>query len=87
MKVKIDPSRCVGCGICAETLPLLFVMGPFHARVRYSTLTPPEELLVAQIAEDCPSGALRFEEEEVPSLAGRSAGNGYDEPDHDEQVG
>ena len=87
MKVKIDPSRCVGCGICAETLPRLFVMGPFHAQVRRSTLTPQEEPLVVQVAEDCPSGALRFEEEEVPSLTGRSAAHGYDEPDHDEQVG
>lgn len=76
MKVNIDVSKCAGCGLCAETLPQLFVMGPFYAQVRHSPLTLQEELLVAQIAEECPSGALRFEEEEVPSLAGRPAGNG-----------
>jgi len=87
MKVKIDPSRCVGCGLCAETLPQLFFMGPFHAKVRRENLTSQEEPLVAQIAEDCPSGALVFEEDEVPSLTRGPASDGYDESDHDEKKG
>ncbi len=87
MKVKIDTSRCVGCGLCAETLPQLFVMGAFHAQVRRRTLTPQEEPLVAQIAEDCPSRSILFEEDEVLSLARGSASDRNNEADHNENEG
>lgn len=84
MKAKIDPSRCVGCGLCVESLPQVFFMGPFYALSRQRTLSPQEESLVVQIAEDCPSGALSFEEDEVPSLMGGATRDGYNESNHDE---
>ncbi|GAB4365239.1 MAG: hypothetical protein Kow009_02030 [Spirochaetales bacterium] len=70
-----------------ETLPQLFSMGPFHANAGLRPLTPEEEILVARIAEDCPTGGILFEEE-IPVPSTRAAANyRHDESDHDEQKG
>ncbi|MBP7493914.1 MAG: ferredoxin [Spirochaetales bacterium] len=83
MKARIDLTRCAGCGFCAETLPQVFSMGQYHARVVRAMLSPSEEYSVMQIAEDCPAEAISFEEEDP--LPQGSPGDHYHTSYHNKQ--
>jgi len=57
-RVRLNPERCIGCGLCEETMPDVFAMGDYVAYVRTVTVGGSlyPELEVA--AQDCPVNAI-----------------------------
>ena len=58
MRVLVDEEKCVGCGLCEETLPGIFTMGRFTAKVTVEDV--PDAMIndVITLIEDCPAEAL-----------------------------
>ena len=63
----VDQQRCIGCGLCEETLPEVFRMGDYTAFVVQGPVegAQAEQLQIA--ARDCPVGAISLLETESGS--------------------
>ena len=61
MKAKVDPELCVGCGLCAETVPEVFELKDDKAVVTVDIVPPDLEVKVRQAAEECPVEAIEVE--------------------------
>lgn len=59
MTLHVDETRCIGCGMCAATVPEVFrVVGPVS-----TVLALPEADRVSRVldaANGCPVNAIRF---------------------------
>ena len=60
MKVKIEDT-CTACGLCVETCPEVFEMGPDMAQVVDENVPPEFEDAVQQAADECPVEAIIVE--------------------------
>jgi len=60
MKVKIEDT-CTACGLCVETCPEVFEMGPDIAQVVDEDVPPEFEDAVQQAADECPVEAIIVE--------------------------
>ncbi len=60
MKVKIEDT-CTACGLCVETCPEVFEMGPDMAQVIDADVPPEFEDAVQQAADECPVEAIIVE--------------------------
>jgi ferredoxin len=68
MKIRIDKSRCIGCGLCRNSAPTLFYINGYHAETFADSedLLKEDELLVCRLSdiiETCPAQAISVEEE------------------------
>jgi ferredoxin len=62
MFVDVNTKRCVGCGLCEENHPDIFVMGKRTAEVVSPIVSGDEAAGVRETAEDCPADAILIEE-------------------------
>lgn len=53
--VKIDKSKCIGCGACAAICPEMFELGPDG---KSQIKNPKAKCNVKEVAEACPVGAI-----------------------------
>jgi ferredoxin len=60
MKVRIEDT-CTSCGLCVDTCPEVFEMGPDMAQVIGDEVPPEFEEAVQQAAEECPVEAIIVE--------------------------
>jgi ferredoxin len=60
MKAKVTDA-CTACGLCVETCPEVFEMGPDIAQVKVETVPPDSEQEAQQAAEECPVEAIIIE--------------------------
>ncbi len=68
-EVFVDQKRCIGCGLCEETLPSTFSMGDYTAHVSNPVSeSHVEGLQIA--ARDCPVEAISYAEKELVDLPG-----------------
>ncbi|ORC37860.1 ferredoxin [Marispirochaeta aestuarii] len=58
MRVTINKQQCVGCGLCEELLPEVFIMQNQKSRVKQEGLKKADKYEVLTIAEDCPAEAI-----------------------------
>ena len=61
-KVWIDEDECTGCGLCEDTCPKIFELNDV-AEVKEKADFNKFEKQIKEAAEDCPSEAIKFEEE------------------------
>ena len=60
MKVKVEDT-CTACGLCIETCPSVFQMGPDIAETIAETVPAEYEEDVQQAADECPVEAIVVE--------------------------
>ncbi|MFA5239501.1 MAG: ferredoxin [Phycisphaerae bacterium] len=60
MNAKIEDT-CTSCGLCVDTCPEVFEMGPDMAQVIVDEVPPEFEDAVLQAAEECPIEAITVE--------------------------
>jgi ferredoxin len=57
MKVIVEDS-CTQCGLCVDTCPEVFQMGPDKAEVMVAEVPAESQDAVQQAAEECPVEAI-----------------------------
>ncbi len=62
MKAVVDEDACIGCGLCEQICPAVFVMVENVAKVKADPVPPDREGGSRQAAESCPVDAIAFEE-------------------------
>jgi ferredoxin len=62
MRVTINRQQCVGCGLCEELLPEVFIMQNQKSRVKQKGLKKANKNEVLTVAEDCPAEAIIISE-------------------------
>jgi ferredoxin len=60
MKVRIE-DMCTACGLCCDTCPEVFEMGPDLAQVKVKDVPAEFEDAVQQAADECPVEAIVIE--------------------------
>ena len=60
MKVRVE-DNCTACGLCVDTCPEVFQMGPEMAEVITDEVPPEFEDAVQQAADECPVEAIIVE--------------------------
>ena len=60
MKVRVEDT-CTACGVCVETCPEVFQMGPDIAEVIVDEVPPEYEDSAQQAADECPVSAIIVE--------------------------
>ena len=62
MKVTIDRSGCIGCGLCAETCPEVFRMSDDGKAEVYAQPEEGSRNGAAEAAANCPVSVIQAEE-------------------------
>lgn len=62
MKVTIDRSGCIGCGLCAGTCPEVFRMDDEGKAEVYAQPDKNSEAAAAEAEENCPASVIKTEE-------------------------
>jgi ferredoxin len=60
MKVRVEDT-CTSCGLCCDTCPDVFEMGPDKAEVKVEEVPPEFEDAVQQATDECPVEAIVIE--------------------------
>jgi ferredoxin len=69
MRIVINKQACIGCEICVNTCPEVFMEWGLHMRAAFEVRDPERHgALVRKAAEDCPARAIRVVED-GPALA------------------
>lgn len=58
MKAVVDPEKCVGCGLCADACPEVFVMKEGKAVVVLTSVPENLEETAKRAASQCPVEAI-----------------------------
>jgi len=60
MKAVVDPDICIGCGLCADTCPGVYLMEGDKAVVSLTPVAPDQEECARKGAEECPVEAIKI---------------------------
>jgi len=62
MRAKVDPELCILCGLCAETCPTVFELGPKSSEVKLDPIPEDQKDCTRTAAENCPTEAIAVED-------------------------
>lgn len=62
MKTKVDPDLCIGCELCASTVPDVYEMDGSVAQAIEGDVPAEFEDEVRSACEDCPVEAISIDE-------------------------
>lgn len=62
MKAQVNPELCVGCGLCVDVCPDVFVMDGDKAKAKANPVPNGSEESCKKAKEDCPVEAISIEE-------------------------
>ncbi len=60
MKASVDPDKCIGCGLCAETCPAVFELTDDKAVAKPGDVPAEAEDACREAAEQCPVEAIEL---------------------------
>ena len=58
MTARVDPERCTGCGLCADSAPEVFELDDSRSTVKTDPVPPHLEEAVREVADTCPEDAI-----------------------------
>lgn len=58
MVVRVEQNRCIGCGLCEETIPEVFTIGDYTAIARDVPISEYLGVRLREMASDCPAEAI-----------------------------
>jgi len=61
MKAKVNEEACIGCGLCEQVCPAVFVMDGETANVQIDLVPAEEEAACREAADACPVTAIEIE--------------------------
>ena len=61
MKAQVDAELCVGCGLCVDVCPDVFVMEGDKAKIKSNPVPNGSEENCNKAKEDCPVEAIIIE--------------------------
>ncbi|MGB9763071.1 MAG: ferredoxin [Minisyncoccia bacterium] len=61
MKVVVDPKKCLGCGMCINMCPQIFVLKNGKSSVRKDALIEKNKDCINQAASLCPVQAIKIQ--------------------------
>ncbi len=62
MKAKVNADLCVGCGLCADIAPDIFIIKGDKAVVKGNSVPEEAQDSCRQAKQDCPVEAIAVEE-------------------------
>jgi ferredoxin len=62
MKAHVNEETCIGCGLCEQMCPAVFVMDGATARVQVDPVPADQEAVCREAADACPVAAIEIEE-------------------------
>lgn len=62
MKAKVSSELCIGCELCVQTCPAVFVMEQDKAVAKANPVPADAEESCRQAKDDCPVEAISIEE-------------------------
>ncbi|MCF7953729.1 MAG: ferredoxin [Spirochaetales bacterium] len=88
MKIKIDTTRCAGCGLCEETLPSLFYIDGYQSATQedYESLLSHNEILkrkLIELVEICPFQAIELQPDQSAQPKPNQSEPNQPEPNQD----
>ncbi len=59
MRIVINKQACIGCEICVNTCPEVFLEWGLHMRAAFEVKEPERyQTLIRKVVEDCPARAI-----------------------------
>ncbi len=59
MRIVINKQACIGCEICVNTCPEVFLEWGLHMRATFEVKDPERyQALIRKVVEDCPARAI-----------------------------
>jgi len=62
MRAKVDPDKCIGCELCANTCPSIFQMNGGIAVAKTTPVPATDEAPCREAQVSCPVEAISLEE-------------------------
>ena len=62
MKAAVNAELCVGCGLCVDVCPEVFVMPEDKAEIKTNPIPDSSLESCKKAKEDCPTEAIKIEE-------------------------
>lgn len=62
MRAQVDAELCVGCGLCADSCPDVFIMEQDKAIVKANPVPEASSDCCQKAKQDCPTEAIGVEE-------------------------
>ena len=67
MRAQVNPSTCIGCGICEEICPAVFELKNSVSTVRADPVPPDSEGDCRAARDGCPASAITLTDEGGPA--------------------
>ena len=61
MKVKVDKTKCLGCGLCVSICPLVFELKNNKSQIKEKANLEKSKECIKEAAENCPVQAIKIE--------------------------
>ena len=61
MKLKVDQTKCLGCGMCVNMCPQVFELKNGKSSVKKNADLKKNESCITQAASLCPAQAIKIE--------------------------